>query len=294
MLVDRRGVRILVDRRVDAARARLVDELQRVDALAPVRLADHLVVRDLRRQAALLADLDGLAHAVEHARRFVAHVRDVDAAHAAGDLRELDDFCGRRERARHVEQPGAQAERAVFHPLPHEAAHLVDLGGRRLAVHRTDHLRRAPSPADERAEVRRHTSGRDALEKRLDRQRRRSVGPFHQRGDALPHVVVGGRHLEDAAARVRVDVDEPGRDDLAGGVDHARGRRLDARRDADDGVAAHRDVAEIPRAAGAVDDPAVADDEIVEGRLRARRGDQNAQGTRRRQRDESGAHVGGV
>ena len=78
----RRGVRILIDGRVDAARARLVDQLERVDAPAPVRLADDLVVRDLRRQPALLADLDRLAHAVEHARRFVAHVRDVDAAHA--------------------------------------------------------------------------------------------------------------------------------------------------------------------------------------------------------------------
>ena len=58
----------------------------------------------------------------------------------AGDLRELDDLGGRRERARHVEQPGAQAERAVLHPLAHEPAHLLDLGGGRLAVDRADHL----------------------------------------------------------------------------------------------------------------------------------------------------------
>ena len=61
----RRGVGILIDGRVDAARARLVDQPQRVDAPAPVRLADDLVVRHLRRQAALLADLDRLADAVE-------------------------------------------------------------------------------------------------------------------------------------------------------------------------------------------------------------------------------------
>ena len=64
----RRGVGILIDGRVDAARARLVHQLQRVDAPAPVLLADDLVVRDLRRQAALLADLDRLAHAVEDRR----------------------------------------------------------------------------------------------------------------------------------------------------------------------------------------------------------------------------------
>ena len=90
MLVDEAVYGILVDGGVDAAGARLVDELQRVDALAPIRLADDLVVRDLRGQAALFADRDRLAHAVEDARRLVAHVRDVDAAHPAGDLRELD------------------------------------------------------------------------------------------------------------------------------------------------------------------------------------------------------------
>ena len=56
-------------------------------------------------------------HAVEQLRRVVALVRRVDAAEAAGDLRELDDFAGRRERARHVEEAGAEAERAVLHAL---------------------------------------------------------------------------------------------------------------------------------------------------------------------------------
>ena len=49
----RRGVRILIDRHVDAARARLVDEPQHLDALAPVRLRrSTLCVADLRRQIA--------------------------------------------------------------------------------------------------------------------------------------------------------------------------------------------------------------------------------------------------
>ena len=54
----------------------------------------------------------------------------------------------------------------------------------------------------------------------------------------------------------------------------ARRRRVDARRDPDDRVAAHGDVAAIPRAARAVDDAAVANDEIEGRRLRARRGDE--------------------
>jgi hypothetical protein len=88
----------------------------------------------------------------------------------------------------------------------------------------------------------------------LIRHRRRSVGPFHQRRHALPHVVLRRRHLEDAAARVGVRVDEPRRDHLSRRVDDARGRRVDFRRDARDGVAAHREIGAIPRAAGAVDD----------------------------------------
>ena len=45
----------------------------------------------------------------------------------AGDLRELDDFVGRRERARHVEETGAQAERAVLHALPDQPAHACSI-----------------------------------------------------------------------------------------------------------------------------------------------------------------------
>ena len=133
----------------------------------------------------------------------------------AGDFRELDDLRGRRERSRHIEQAGAQTEGAVEHALADQAAHLLDLVGGRLAVDRADHLLAHRSLPDERPEVRRDVRRRDLIEKRLDRQRRRAVGPFHQRGDALADVVVGGRHLEDAAPRVRMEIDEPWRDDLA-------------------------------------------------------------------------------
>ena len=76
-------VGVLVDRDVDAALARLRDQPQRLGAPAPGGAADHLVVRDLRRKPALLADRDRLADAVEDTRRLVPHVRDVDAAELA-------------------------------------------------------------------------------------------------------------------------------------------------------------------------------------------------------------------
>ena len=57
--------RVLVERGIDPARPGLVDQPQRVDASAPVRLADDLVMGHLRRKVSLLADGDGVAHAVQ-------------------------------------------------------------------------------------------------------------------------------------------------------------------------------------------------------------------------------------
>ena len=121
------------------------------------------------------------------------------------------------------------------------------------------------------------------LEERAQRQRRAAVGPLDERRHALAHVVVGGRHLEDAAPRVRVDVDETGRHDQTADVDRPRRRLRYRRGDADDGVALDRQIGAIPRAAGAVDDASVAKDEIVAGRLggKSRRGEKHDKATRR-------------
>src|ERR1039457_5238619 len=54
-------VGVLIDGHIDATGARLFHQLERLHALPPIGLADHLVVRDLRRQPALLADANGLA-----------------------------------------------------------------------------------------------------------------------------------------------------------------------------------------------------------------------------------------
>jgi len=51
--------RILVNGCVHAAPARVIDELQRLDTLAPVAAADNLVVCHLRWEAAALADGNG-------------------------------------------------------------------------------------------------------------------------------------------------------------------------------------------------------------------------------------------
>ena len=63
-----------------------------------------------------------------------------------------------------------------------------------------------------------------------------------------------------------VRVDEAGGDDAAGGVDHpGRVDVAEAAADAGDAAAGDADVAAVARQAGAVDDGAVADDEVEHG-----------------------------
>ena len=136
----RRGVGILIDRRVHAARPRLVDRAQRLDAAAPVRGADHLVMRHLRRQAALLADRDRLLHAVEHLRRFLAHVRDVDAAVPSRDARQRRHF-RRRSRTSPARRTGRSSNRTRRRACP--ARRAASCARCRPASPR-DRLRRSP------------------------------------------------------------------------------------------------------------------------------------------------------
>ncbi len=224
-------------------------------------------MRDLRRQPAFLTDRDRFTHAFLEATRLVAHVRDVDAAHRSGDPRELDHFLGRRERAGHVEQPGAQAEGALLHAFPHERAHLLELLSRRRPIDLAHHRATHRSLADEHGEVRRDTHLLHLREKWPQWHRRSAVGTFDERGHALPHVVVGGRHLEDAAPRVRVDVDESRRNDEALHFHDPRRRLSNGRRDANDGVSLDGEVGHIPGAGGAVDDASTAQNQVVGGRL---------------------------
>ncbi len=164
--------------------------------IAPIGLADHLVMRDLRGQPALFADADGLAHAVEHVRRFVAHVRDVDAAHAPHHLGDLDDFLGGREVAWHIEQSGGEAERAVAHGLRGQRLHLFDLFGRGLAVGQADHFLADASLPHHGGEVDRDGRFGDAVEEWREGQRRAAVRPFHDRGDAFAQIILRGGHFE--------------------------------------------------------------------------------------------------
>ena len=187
-------------------------------------------------------------------------------------LRQLDHFAGWRERPRHVEESGAQPERAVFHPLLDERAHLLQLVGGRLAIELADDARTdAPLP-DEGADVDGFLQRLELRQKRAERHWRRPIGTFDQRGHPLPDIVVSGRNLKDAARRVGVNVDESRRQHLAGGVDRSRRGLVDGRRDARDGIPADGKVGTIPGAPGAIDDASVAEQQVVGRRLSGRPG----------------------
>ena len=132
---------ILVDGHVDAAHSGLVDQTQSVNASSPVADADDLVMRQVGWQSALFTDRDGFFHTLDHSRGFVAHMRFMHAAVARRDLRQLDNFCGWREGAGHVEEAGAQAERAVFHSLLNQRTHLIELFSGRFTIDVADDRR---------------------------------------------------------------------------------------------------------------------------------------------------------
>ena len=180
----------------------------------------------------LLPDADRLAHRVEQPLGLVAHVRDVDAAVPGRHLGERDDLLDRREAAGHVEEARRQAERARLHRLGHERAHAVELVARRLAVLHAQHLAAYRALAREDRPVRADAGGGNLLEVRADGPRRAAVVAFGEGRDPLQQVVVGGRHVEDAAHRVGVRVDEAGRDDQPRRIHHAirRRHRRDRRR----------------------------------------------------------------
>ena len=83
-----------------------------------------------------------------------------------------------------------------------------------------------------------------------------SVTPWRTLLSALPS-------FSSALIRMGVQVDEAGRHDQSARVDLALRRRVRQAPDGDDAIAAHADIARKPRIAGAVDNVAVANQQVV-------------------------------
>ena len=290
----RGGVGILVRRHVDPFGARALDRGGRFAHLAPVALAGGLVVRELHAHARATADLDVLGDRLEEPRRLVADVARVEAALLTDDGAERGQLVRRPERARWIDEPGREADGTLVHRSAEERAHPFELGGARRPRVRAHHAGPERPMTDERAHV-------DRRLRTVDRRRvfaERRPGAFdvesrelsielrlgeaaHRRGRSSAVATDDERHThvqralervvhEHRLVRVRVDVDEPGRDHSARDIEHRGPVRGDVALDGDDHVAAHRDVRAALGCAGPVDDHPAAKDEIGHVRRRSR------------------------
>ena len=262
-----RVVRILICPDLDTAVAGLPDALDERHRQTPAGRPQRLHVGDDAGNVRFLGDPDHLLHGGDHADRVVRLVSDValvDAAHRAHDLRQRDHLLGRRVAARRVVQPRGEPDAPRLHPVPGHRLHAVKLVGRGCAVGHPEHC--APNRAV------RHVEGdvdADAalLESGpLGSQVGRAAAVRVQRNgrqalrEELPAVL---QTATQALRRVRVDVDEPGRDGQPGRVDRARGRRIAEASDLDDAAGADADIGGNPGITATVEDAAVADEDVV-------------------------------
>ena len=215
-------VEILIGQHLLAAGARGVDHRQGLRAGPPAARRVHLEVRHLHGDTGLAADRQRLGHRGLEFRALVAHVRGVDAARTGRDPGERHDLVGGRVGAGHVLQAGGEPHGAVAHGGGHQRLHLCQFVGRRGPARRAHHRGPHRVVADERREVDGGATGADLRERRADVHRRAAAVAGDDGRD--PHAdEVCGRGVFRQLVGMSVHVDEPGRHDVAGGVDDGRG-----------------------------------------------------------------------
>ena len=85
-------------------------------------------------------------------------MRDVFALVFRGDLAKLDQLLGLRVKGGWINQRSANPQRARFHFLAHQLAHLVELFRRRLFIFEPDHVLTNRRRTDERRHIARHAT----------------------------------------------------------------------------------------------------------------------------------------
>ena len=218
----------------------------------------------------------------------------IEAARARHHLGQLDQLVGVGVRPGRIVEARGQAERSLLADLTDHGLHVVELRPRGRAIvpaHRPDtHGGVAEDEADvDRDLVVEHRQLPGHGEP-VRRHRRLAVEPGVQLdvameilagleggvrvavdadelgGDALAHLRLVTRLVQDRQARVRVHVDEARRDDMPAGVDGARrGERTGIAADDPQRVTLHAHGGVVAGVAAAVDDEAVTDQQIEHG-----------------------------
>ncbi len=176
-------------------------------------------MRDLNGALRRLPHRDRLGHRFVDRRALVAHVRRIDAARRARDLRELDDLRGLGVGPRDVLQSGREPHRARAHRVADQPPHLLQLRRRRRPP-LASHDRGADAVvADQRRVVDGHLRRANLRERRTDIDRRSAAVAGDDRRHAHPDEIFGERPIGHFVG-VRVNVDEAGRDDHPLDVEH--------------------------------------------------------------------------
>ena len=248
----------------------------------------------LDRDFGLAADAECLVERAVDPVAFVANVRSVSTAEFRGFGCQRDEFFGGGVRRRRVLQGCRYADRAVAHGIAHETFHPLQFGGAGRAVFIAEHhaadlrgagiagqidahalfgepgevlAEGAPVGRDAVVLVRDVVSLQDGVVERCDG----AAFPRDLGGDALVDLGRQMRIHQNRELRLAQHVDEARSDYHAACVESAAGSGGIQFTDGGDASPADRDIAGVPWRAGAVDDAAIADHQVV-GRGCGRRG----------------------
>ena len=226
---------------------------------------------------------------------FVAHVRDVPAARFRGGLRQRDQLGRLGEKSRRIDQRTADTQRAFAHRLSHEVLHAGQFGRRRITVVFAEHVHAHAGRANEGRDVKRNASAHERIEILAERgpvdlvldvalvledvclhrvvERAAGLTLAHDlERDPLLEVAHAAAVSDQRRVGPRQHVDETRRDGLAARVDLGRRPGAGEVTDRGDTIATNANIRSPTRRAGAIEERAVADDEVVSvGRLRRRR-----------------------
>ena len=274
---------------VHAALASRLDQGDQFVHAAPQFLIGDLEVNHIHGDTRPLANRDRLLHGGHHIGPLVAVVRRVDAAVPGNDLAQLGDLIGRRQGAGRHRQHARQSERSVAHGFVEQFLHAGELLGSRPVEARPHHSLPDVVQPDIGRDVHGHARLLDGVEVffqcgelpglALGRSRPRviRVRPCgvafaeHLGRHTLPNLARGIAVLEQQIIRVRVNVDEPRRDNQTAGIDLARRHSRRNPADGDDPVTANGHVAERPRVPRPIDDCAVSQNQVIVRLNRTRR-----------------------
>src|SRR5207249_1633033 len=138
--------------------ARRFDAGEKGIDLTPIFLTKSLDVIKLYRNVCLTRNAKELIKCFQQPIPFAAHMRDVFAFVFRGDFAKLDQLFSLGVKGWWINQRGADAERAGFHFLSHQLAHLIELFRRRLFVVKADNVLAYRGRAYERGDVAGHAA----------------------------------------------------------------------------------------------------------------------------------------